>query len=140
MTTAPAVGDPVDTWFDDATTAINDVTAVVTPNSWTSATWLNPGTAWTGNFDVRLVDGVPGGMQVYIHATPGTKSNGTSIATLPVGYRPLTEIDVLVSVDAIAGSSSQTPHLYVASTGNVVCYGCSAAAFVGANLLVAIDI
>jgi hypothetical protein len=80
---------------------------------------------WTGNARCRTIPSPPNAVQLYLRIAPGTKLDGTTIFTLPDGFRPKTSgVDVVVAVSAMAGATAQSPHLYINTSGNVSLYGC----------------
>jgi hypothetical protein len=105
--------------------------------AWTVATLAN---GWTGTFKYRQVPSPPGAWQFFIRIIPGTKADGTTVTTLPVGSRPLHDQDVDVSVTSMAGATAQSPHLnFSASTGVISCWGCANTGSANAAALLPFD-
>lgn len=88
---------------------------------------------WTGNARYRTIPSPPNSVQLYMRISPGTRTDGTTIFTMPVGYRPLTSgVDIALAVSSMAGATAQSPHIYISTGGAVAIYGCANAA--GLNL------
>lgn len=64
--------------------------------------------------------------------TVGTKTDGTTIATLPTAYRPTRAQDIDVIVDATV-SGGQSPHVNIGTNGVMTVWGCGNASGVGFN-------
>lgn len=101
---------------------------------------LTPASGWSGDIRYRMVSSPPNAVQLYIRVTPGTKTDGTTLFTLPVGFRPLTAgTDVAVAVSSMAGATAQSPHLNVPSTGVVTIWGCANANGINLDTLFTVD-
>lgn len=95
-------------------------TAVVA-DTWHTATLSN---GWTGTLRYRQVAAPGNGVWVFAGSlTPGTKTDGTSVFTLPAGYRPLANCDLKCAVNTQVGAG-QSPHMAInAGNGVVSCWG-----------------
>src|SRR3990172_8873689 len=91
--------------------------------TWSFATLVN---GWTGTFKYRTIVAPAGSLQLYINCTPGTKANGTTLATLPVGFRPASQFDIFAACD-VTVAGGQSPHLNITAGGVVTCWGLSSA-------------
>lgn len=87
---------------------------------WNNATLTS---GWTGTFKYRLSEAPANSMHLVISITPGTKTDSTTITTLPVGYRSNNSYDVTVACNSMAGATAQSPHLSVNTSGVVQCWG-----------------
>lgn len=117
---------------------LNASTAGV-PETWHAFAYSN---GWTGTgAGYRLVISPPHTVQLTGELTVGTKADGTLVATLPIGYRPITAKDISVAVNSMAGAAAQSPHLAINTNGTIMCWGCSAATgTVGLNGLFPLDL
>lgn len=102
---------------------------------WSNATLV---AGWVGTFKYRTIVAPANSLQLYISCTPGTKANGTTLTTLPVGYRPNSQFDIYVACD-VTVAGGQSPHLNIATTGAVTCWGLSSATTCGFNGIVTLD-
>ena len=101
-------------------------------NGWTNATSLTAG-------QYRKVVSPPNTVQMVGALTPSvTNSNGTQIATMPVGYRPTNVITVPVSCD-VTVSGGQSPHFDIESTGAVKVWGLASATLVSFDFTYPVD-
>jgi hypothetical protein len=113
------------------------------PESWHAVSfqngWSNNGAGQVGAF-YRAVASPNNCTQLIGAIKPGTKTNGTTIFTLPAAYRPSSAIDIPVNVDVTAAVGGQSPHFNVTTAGLVQCYGVTAAGFVSFNGLIPRDV
>jgi hypothetical protein len=104
-------------------------------DSWKTLTLAN---SWTGTFKYRKVS--PNNLQLIAALTPSaTKGNGTNIATLGVGYRPLTAWDVPANVD-VTVTAGQSPHINVTTAGAINFWGGASATGVSINGFLPLDV
>lgn len=89
------------------------------------AGWFNSGQGVNGSY--RLVASPPNSVEMVGDLTPGTKADGTQIATLAGNYRPTNLRTIPVSVDVTGAAGSQSPHFTIDPFGIVRCWGCAAA-------------
>ncbi|HWB38556.1 MAG TPA: hypothetical protein VHA75_21260 [Rugosimonospora sp.] len=86
--------------------------------------WANAGgTTVPGLY--RRVMAPPNSVQIVGRMTPGTKANGTVLATLPAAYRPTNDLDIPVVTDVQA--AGQSPHFQIAINGQITCWGLTGA-------------
>lgn len=102
------------------------------------AGWLNSGSGVNGSY--RRVASPPNSVELVGDLTPGTKTDGTTIATLAGGYRPTSLRTIPVSVDVTGAAGGQSPHFTIDSAGLVKCYGCAAAGRVMVEALFSTDL
>lgn len=131
-----------------ATGAVNGATAAITGAATTGAagvavfgegwTGLSLASGWTGTLKYRKVAAPAGGVWLIGTMAAGTKADGTTVTTLPVGARPPSAQDVFASADAVSGG--QSVHFNIAATGVVTCWGIGAgASAVGVNGILSLD-
>ena len=122
-----------------ATLASDGIVANVagSAETWHTAT-LSGG--WTGTLRYRLLASPAAGVQISSgNLTPGTKADGTTVLTLPAGYRPATATDLVCAVNAMAGATAQSPHFAIATTGVVTCWGWGSATGGSVNGIIPTD-
>jgi hypothetical protein len=132
-TSLPALHGPSAAELATYRTAILELQASPT---WTVATLAN---GWSGTFKYRQVPSPPGAWQFFIRIIPGTKADGTTVTTLPVGSRPLHDQDIDVSVTSMAGATAQSPHLNISASGVISCWGCANTGSANAAALLPFD-
>lgn len=86
--------------------------------SWHTLTLSN---SWTGTLKYKLCAAPDRFVWLLGNLTPGTKTDGTTIGTLPTGYRPATGHDVMGA--ATPAVTTQSPHFNVTTGGAIQCYG-----------------
>jgi hypothetical protein len=110
-------------WIDD-----NGVQAGQ-PGTGNTETWhtLTLSNGWTGTLKYKAC--AAPNRAVWLLGTglvPGTKTNGTTIGTLPAGYLPSTAQDVPGSCNNVV-SGGESPHWNVTTGGAINCWGFTAA-------------
>ncbi len=94
---------------------------------------------WTGTLKYRLVPSPANCIQIQSTVmTPGTKTDGTTIGTLPVGYRPSQGFDLLGTAN-VTVAGGQTPHFNVGTNGVITCWGYGSASTAGIFGLIPTD-
>lgn len=79
---------------------------------------------WTGNFHYRLIGSPANCIQIIADSlVAGTKTDGTILGTLPVGWRPAVSCDIFASAFGGVISTGQPVHINVATTGVVTLWG-----------------
>jgi hypothetical protein len=106
--------------------------------AFSGAGWANTG-GGTAAMRYRLVAAPYKCVQLVGVMTPGTKTDGTVVFTLPAGYRPTNSQDIPVAVNAMAGANAQSPHFAINTNGNVACWGCASATGVSVGGLFSLD-
>lgn len=103
-----------------------------------AAGWANAGGAEvTGQY--RKIASPPNSLQLVGELTPGTKVDNTTIATLPVGYRPAKTTTIPVAVNPTAAGST-SPLLQISAAGTIKCFGLTAGTgTVYVNALIPLD-
>ena len=77
-------------------------------NSWTTTT--------SKHFGFRLIPSI-NSVQIHGRITPGTETNGTTIFTLPTGYRPTSQLySYNLATDVVGGAGGR---MEIAITGDV---------------------
>lgn len=95
---------------------INASGAYFTTETWTAPTLSNGWTPWgTPHATPVFHKAIDGTVQMQGLIKPGTTTAGTTVATLPVGYRPA---DTHV-VRSSAGAAGASADLYIANTGAI---------------------
>lgn len=103
---------------------VDQVNAIVTVGSWNTISSFS--NSWSGTFKYRLVTVPVNKLELFITMNPGTETAGTTVCTLPVGYRPANSLDIgLISDKSLSGG--QTPHFFIQSNGVVAAYGIGSA-------------
>lgn len=105
-------------------------------------TWhaLTLSNSWTGTLRYKKVPSPSPAVYVSGSLTPGTKTDGTTVATLPSGYRPASGTDLACVVNAQAGANAQTPHFNInATTGVLTCWGWGSATSGSLNAIFPLD-
>jgi hypothetical protein len=99
--------------------------------------WANVGAPFTtGHY--RLVASPANSVQIVGVFNPGaTKADGTTIATLPTDYHPISTNINPVYVNTM---TTQSPSFELDTSGNVKCFGCSSATSVFVNAMFPLDI
>jgi hypothetical protein len=97
--------------------------ALITGDGWHSVS-LSAG--WGSSLKYRYTMDLRSVKLRFSNVSPGTTTDGTTIATLPSGYRPNNNTAVPLSCDVTGGS--QSPHLAVSSAGACQVYGIGGAA------------
>lgn len=122
----PRVGDVVSLYAQDSTWL---VLGAVTPTStqWQTLTLQN---SWTGTAKARFVWTPQLQVQLAIQATPGTKTDGTTLTTLPTGYAPTTATDLACTASGTV-SGGQSPHVNVTAAGAINIFGFTNSANLG---------
>lgn len=131
----PAVGDTVSVFKQDQTWLILG-RARLDPSPWQSVQ-LNNG--WTGILAVRVVWGAGKSLQIAASMTPGTKTDGTTIATLPSGFIPPRSWDIPGTASALV-TGGQSPHFNITTAGAVNCWGYGSSTGAGVQALVPMDL
>lgn len=112
------------------------LTAINTVETWHTLTLAS---GWTGTLKYRLVPTPAKCVQLVSGTlTAGTKANGTTIGTLPAGYRPITAQDVSGTCDNVV-AGGQSPHFNITAAGAINCFGMTAATFAAMNCLISLD-
>lgn len=116
--------------------APNPSVGMTSVDNWNTLSLVN---GWSGTFKYRAVMSPANCIQLLSTTlTAGTKADGTTIGTLPLGWRPSQNFDVLCSVNGTV-SGGQNPHFAVGSTGVISCWGWANATTGMVNGLVATD-
>jgi hypothetical protein len=116
-------------------TEYNAIVAEITTPGWLTLPLVN---GWTGTLRYRKLL-VPGNtVQLSGTIVAGTKTNGTTVGTLPVGWRPIVSQDVSVSCDTLT-TGGQAPHANILTTGAINCWGVGAASGMAFNGFFALD-
>lgn len=103
---------------------------------WHILTLLNGWTVGAQSFRFRVEDSDILRLEGELNA--GTKANNTSVAVIPVGYRP----DHAVNVEAAADNQStgQSPHFFILTDGTIACWGLALANGVGIHATFALTL
>jgi hypothetical protein len=112
-------------WMDINTTTD---TVTIKADTWHPLTLQN---GWVGTGSA--VDPVPsyqrlatGGVHITGIVKNGTSADGTTIATLPTGYRPLTNRTVPIYVGKTPAAGTGSPAFLIQADGTIQVYGASA--------------
>jgi hypothetical protein len=132
-----ALTDPY-AWLANSTILLGSSVAIQpntsnTPESWHLLTLQN---SWTGSLWVRRQ--TEAGVAALLTTgtlVPGTKTDGTLVATLSGVYTPNSDQYPPIAVDVTAAAGSQSPHWGIDNAGNIKCYGCGSAGNVGHGIL-----
>lgn len=96
---------------------------------------------WTGTIRYRRLVSPPNTIQVYANLVPGTKVDGTTITTMPVGYLAGTAQDMPAMGSPTAAAGGQAPHVGIqAANGILWCFGVTAATAVTINSSYSLDL
>jgi len=102
---------------------INAIAAGNVAETWNGLVYQN---AWADGTNVagkyRKVASPANSIQLVGELVPGTKVDGTVIATLPVGYRPLATTSFPIAANPVPAGST-TPLLQVLANGQIQCFG-----------------
>lgn len=134
-TMLPVVGDTVSVFRQDSTWIIIG-RPTLNPSPWYLPTLQN---GWSGTFGVRLVRGAGLSMQVAAEISGGTKTDGTTICTLPAPYIPQSSFDVPCAAGTLV-SGGQAPHLLFQNSGPVKCQGLASSSFAAVQVIIALDL
>lgn len=86
----------------------------------------------------RLVSSPPNSMQISAQFSPGNESNGFTVATFPVGYRPQSIKSIMATADVLGSGS---PRFLLGADGTFDCFGISfSASRIGVEQVVALDL
>lgn len=96
--------------------------------TWNNLTFAN---GWTGSFRYMRVASPAKHVVIDCALTPGTKADGTTIGTLPVGYRPTAGKDVVTV--AAPQVTTQSPHFNITTGGAINCWGWGSASSGGGS-------
>lgn len=106
--------------------------------SWQTLTLMN---GWTGTLKYLRVASPPRSTWIVGNITPGTKADGTQIATLPVGVRPAsTNQDIFVNAFGGVISTGQPPHCAASTAGALNIYGIGTSTGASVNGFVSQDL
>src|SRR5439155_22990870 len=112
-----------------------------TAETWNTLTlangWTNIGGVWATS-KYRKVASPPSCVQVIFACNAGTKADGTTVATLPAGYRPANTQAFPVAIGGSVGVPVN-PQVLVDSSGNIKCNGVSACTNMEFQALVSLD-
>lgn len=130
-------------WFADITEAVNALkvsTDALAPGPWNTITLL---AGWTNRAGYavasyrKIFDGTA--LHVVINLSAGTQTNGTTIFTLPTGFRPLSTVQMTIST-RIAATPQQMGALEIDTSGNAKIFDIGASLTIHANGILALNI
>lgn len=102
-------------------------------NGWTAPGGADPGAKY------RKIPSPANCVQIVMSIAGGTNANGTTVATLPVGYRPTTHKTLFpVAVNGIVAGLS--PRMELNTAGQLVIDQCTSATNILVNTIVALDV
>lgn len=112
--------------FISATTITTNPSIDHINGAWNNFSFSN---GWTngGGAGYRLVAAPKSSVQLFGQLNPGTKTDGTLVFTLPVGFRPATSFNFPITCDTQV--LAQNPHLLIHTDGTAVCFGVGSATF-----------
>lgn len=135
----PAVGQVVSVIRQDASWLVLGPSAMPTVASTQQAMALTVGwTAALNSIGPISLGGRPAALWVA-NMTPGTKADGTTMATIPAGLRPKSSLNIS-AVANITVSAGQTPHFFMQSGGSVSCWGFANATDTGVTAIYPLDV
>lgn len=103
------------------------------PSGWADASGNGSG------FRYRLLPTGQVALDVDLTSPSTAPADGTTLGTLPAGYRPTATRGGPVSSTKQTASGTQTPKLNIGSGGGIACYGIAASARIIATLIFATD-
>lgn len=113
---------------------------VLNTEDWITVTaYQNGWTAGPGGLRYRKIACPPNSVQLIGNMTAGTKTDGTTIATLAAGYRPANAQDIYATSFNGALSTSQNPHFNILPTGEIKIYGLGTGTGCNLNGVIALD-
>ena len=80
----------------------------------------------------------PAATQVFLKGSlvsNGNTTNGTILATLPVGYRPTSLVIFPVGPTDAGAGSAPNPRVSIGPAGNIRCYGCAGLTDIALSLI-----
>jgi len=118
--------------------------ALIGHSSWTD---MSMPASWTGLCRFRPVASPPYSVHLDIEASHNgaTHSNGTLLATLPVGYQPTYDYNFEGAASQIEGATGQSPHLFIqkashaTNPGKIFIYGFGNSSYVSVHGVLALD-
>jgi hypothetical protein len=99
--------------------------------------WTNRSSEWRASC-FCLIPAPLNSVQVYLAVANGTTAGGTTIATLPPGYRPTYRIDVPVT--GKASDATLTPTLQILPTGEMQIWYVQPGDFVQGSFLIPLNL
>jgi hypothetical protein len=123
---SPRVNDTVTVIRQDATWLILGPSGM--PTSPASAGSVALAAGWSASLNHIAPVSLGGRPAAYWVATlvPGTKSDGTTIGTIPSGLAPRSNLDLAGNAN-ITVAGGQSPHFGMGSNGSVTCWGFASA-------------
>lgn len=96
--------------------------------------WANAGSSASGQYRMQGLNE----MKIIGRMSPGTKTNGTVIFTMPVGYR----VPYIMSVPVTCNGqgTGESPHLDFMTDGTVQCWGMGTSTIVAIDVTIPLDI
>lgn len=97
------------------------------PSAWSA---LSPGASWTNSgagpdLQYRLIGSPPNEVEIIGDLTPGTQTDGTVIATLPISLWPQSTQTINIRFPGATGSMPAAARFSVNTTGQLQCEGIS---------------
>lgn len=121
-------------------TEYNQIIALLTPLAWQPITlsggWTNRAGYTVASYR-KLFSG--SNLQIVLNLSAGTTANGTTIFTLPVGYRPLSIVQMSI-ITRIAAAPQQMGTIEIDTGGLAKIYDVGATTILHANGQIPLDL